>query len=378
VARSVTLVFLIDALGWEIAEHFGFGVGSMPRRSSLGTVLGYSAAAIPSLLSGTRPDEHGSWAMFREAGAEASFGFLRTMPPLPHALEWRARRWVRRWMDRRDDVGAYYDLYEIPLHVLGRFDIAQKGNPFEPGGLSRETVFDWMEAAGVRYRLWDYRTDEAGNLAAAVDALGRDEHDVLFVYTAELDALMHRVGIFDSAVHARLGRYEAFLDAARRQAASHDVALSIVILSDHGMTDVTRTIDVWGALDASGLTLGRDYLVFLDSTMARFWGNGRAIEVAARTFSGAGRRLADEELAAMGCRFPGREYGDAVFLADPGVLIVPSFMGARAIAAMHGYHPDDRFSKGCFMTDVNAIDLPESILGFKRAFQTVVGESARA
>ena len=45
-----TIVLLIDALGWEIAEHFGFATTLLPRRRALGTVLGYSSAAIPSLL----------------------------------------------------------------------------------------------------------------------------------------------------------------------------------------------------------------------------------------------------------------------------------------------------------------------------------------
>ncbi|MCC6650464.1 MAG: hypothetical protein IT348_04880, partial [Candidatus Eisenbacteria bacterium] len=37
------------------------------------------------------------------------------------------------------------------------------------------------------------------------------------------------------------------------------------------------------------------------------------------------------------------EYGDDIFLLRPGALLVPSFMGSRPVAAMHGYdagHPD--------------------------------------
>lgn len=341
----------------------------MPRRTPLGTVLGYSSAAIPSLLSGTPPGTHGSWSMFRRAGEGSPFSFLRALPPLPHALEWRARRWVRRWVDRQSRVGAYYDLYEIPLRVLSRFDVAQKGNPFEPGGLAAETVFDWMRSAGIEYRLWDYRTDETTSLAAAVSRIEGGNERVLFVYTAELDALMHRVGIFHDDVRRRLERYERFLADARRAAQAHDVALSIIILSDHGMTDVNRTVDVWGALEGAGLRLGRDYLCFLDSTMARFWGDTRAVDVAVGAAGDAGRVLDDDALREFGCFFPDREYGDSILLVDPGALIVPSFMGARAIAAMHGYDPRDRFSKGCFLTDVDGIDTPGSILGFK-AFLT--------
>ncbi len=369
--RRVTLVLLIDALGWEIVEHFGFADGLLPVRRPLGTVLGYSSAAIPSLLSGVRPVEHGSWSMFRRSHGGGSFSFLRGLPRLPHALEWRARRYVRRWVDRRREVGAYYDLYEIPLHLLHNFDVAQKGNPFDPGGLAAETVFDWMRARGLSYRLWDYRTAESENLAAARAAF-EDAPDVVFVYTAELDALMHRVGIFHDSVGERLRRYAEFLGAMRDAAMRNGCRLSTVVLSDHGMTDVTSTVDIWGALNQAGLDAGRDYLAFFDSTMARFWGDGGALAVAESAFAGRGRRLSDGELEALGCLFPRREYGETVFLAEPGVLIVPSFMGSSPIAAMHGYHPGDRYSLGCFLTDAEP-GAPDSILGFKGYLQRVAG-----
>ncbi|HXV13736.1 MAG TPA: alkaline phosphatase family protein, partial [Candidatus Krumholzibacteria bacterium] len=360
-------------LGWEIAERFGFGRDEFVTRTPLGTVLGYSSAAIPSLLSGTTPAEHGSWSMFKRAEGRGSFAFLERFPRLPHALEWRARRWVRRLADRRAGVRAYYDLYEIPLHLLHRFDVGQKGDPFQPGGLSRETVFDWMQREGVVYRLWYYRTGEEDNLAAAEHALA-GEDEVLFVYTAELDALMHRVGIFHDSVGARLRRYRAFLSAMHSAARKRDRALTTVVLSDHGMTDVTRVVDPWGALERSGRGVGRDFLAFFDSTMVRLWGDARAADVAVEAMGDGGRRLCDDELRGMGCWFPAREYGDEIVLAQPGVLIVPSFMGSSAIAAMHGYHPEDAYSKGCFMSDAD-VPAPASLLGFKSFLERVLRES---
>ena len=371
--RPIILVFLIDALGWEIAERFGFGREEFPVRAPLGTVFGYSSAAIPSLLSGATPAEHGSWSMYRRAEAGASFAFLSRAPRLPRALEWRARRWVRRYADARLGVRAYYDLYEVPLHLLHRFDLGHKGDPFQPGGLSRETVFDWMQREGVRYKLWYHRTGEADNLAAAQRALVEDV-DVLFVYTAELDALMHRVGIFDRSVEARLRRYAEFLASMKRASREQGRALTTIVLSDHGMTEVARVADPWGALERSGRRLGRDYLAFFDSTMVRIWGDRAVVDDTAAALGGQGRVIADHELRPLGCWFPAREYGEAIVLANPGVLIVPSFMGSSPLAAMHGYHPDDVYSKGCFMTDAGRA-APASLLGFKSDFEAVVRES---
>jgi hypothetical protein len=84
-----------------------------------------------------------------------------------------------------------------------------------------------------------------------------------------------------------------------------------------------------------------------------------------------GRLLDSNQLRAFGCHFPDGAYGRDIFLVNPGVLIVPSFMGARRIAAMHGYHPEDRFSRGCFMTGAS-MPAPASILGFKAHLQKVV------
>jgi hypothetical protein len=109
------------------------------------------------------------------------------------------------------------------------------------------------------------------------------------------------------------------------------------------MVDVTRTVDVMGRLRAAGVTWPRDVLAFFDSTMARFWWRRPGVRDTVRAALGAaggGRWLTDEDLARAGCRFGDRAFGDDVFLLDPGVLMVPSFMGSTAVAAMHGYAPD--------------------------------------
>jgi len=366
---KLSVVMLIDALGWEIVRAFDFGAGLLERRAPLGTVLGYSSAAIPSLLSGATPAEHGSWAMYRRAGERSPFGYLRALPRLPHALDWRARRLARRITDRRGLIRGYYDLYDIPTHVLGHFDVAQHQDPYAPGGLSRPTLFDALEEQRLPYRLWYYRTPEADNMAALLDAVAGEER-VLFLYTAELDALMHRVGIFHEKVRERLAVYARFLERVLEVCARAGREARVYVLSDHGMTDVSRTVDLWGDLERSGLRLGRDYLAFFDSTMARLWGDEVVRDRAAGRLrdAGAGRLLSREELEAFGCAFPDDRYGRWILLADPGVMIVPSFMGQSANAAMHGYDPGDRFSIGCFLTNDPDGGLPASILGFKSYF----------
>jgi hypothetical protein len=51
------------------------------------------------------------------------------------------------------------------------------------------------------------------------------------------------------------------------------------------------------------------------------------------------RRLGREELAREHCAFPDHRFGTDLWLADPGVLLVPSHMGKVPMVAMHGYTP---------------------------------------
>ena len=361
--KRLTVVILIDALGWEIVQRFEFCRRLLPRSAALETVLGYSSAAIPSLLSGKTPVEHGVWAMYKYDPKSSPFRFLRGLPRLPHALEWRLRVLVKRITDRRRMIDGYYDLYDVPLNILGYFDLPQRKDPYQPGALDVETIFDRVEAAGVPYKVWTYRTAESSNFDELVQSIGGDQR-LLFLYTAELDALMHRVGVFHNDVKNKLNSYEQQVHRIVETANEQGQEIDVYLFSDHGMTDVRGGVDLMGEVERWGFERRRRFRAFYDSTMARFWcaADLRAELVERLNGTGWGRVLGDDELEVAGCRFEDGSYGDIVFLLSPGRLIVPSYMGRETIAAMHGYDPDDRFSKGVFMTNDAAVELPASIL----------------
>ena len=172
------------------------------------------------------------------------------------------------------------------------------------------------------------------------------DEDFLFLYTADLDATLHHEGSAGDGVRACLERYDRWIAEAFDVASRRGRPLWLYLCSDHGMVDVTETVDVMARLEGLSVRRGRDYVAFFDSTMARFWwrrpGARETVRVALAC-ERRGRWLDDDELAREGADFPGREYGDDVFLLRPGALLLPSFMGSRAVRAMHGYdaaHPD--------------------------------------
>ena len=64
-----------------------------------------------------------------------------------------------------------------------------------------------------------------------------------------------------------------------------------------------------------------------------------------------------------GCLFEGRKYGELFFLMKPGVLICPSFMGARPVKGMHGYEVAHGDSMACYLSNVPDVEPPARIDG---------------
>ena len=75
----------------------------------------------------------------------------------------------------------------------------------------------------------------------------------------------------------------------------------------------------------------------------------------------------------MGTLFPDRYFGELIFLAQEGVLIVPSHMGARPIRGMHGYHPSDLHSYAALCTNQEAI--PEDITAIPHIFNLMTRDA---
>ena len=340
------VVLLVDALGWELATGTpGFAPGLGCRRR-LETILGFSSGALPTLFTGRMPAEHGRWLMYRRRSGDSPFrGFewLRFLPRRVRESGRLSRRLTRLVADR--GVRGYFHLYEVPRPLLARFDLPERADLFAPGGLPVDSLWDSLARRGVAWRGWNWRTPEAENFAALERRVAEGDERLLFCYTADLDALLHREGSRGAGVRARIERYDALLARLTAEAGRRGDDLWIYLLSDHGMVDVGGTLDVAGALAELSFRWPQDYLVFLDSTMARFWWNGDAARHAVHERLdrlGGGRWLDRAALARAGAPADA-DWGDEVFLVDPGRLIVPSFMGHSPLAGMHGYdpaHPD--------------------------------------
>jgi predicted AlkP superfamily pyrophosphatase or phosphodiesterase len=348
---KLTLVFFVDALGWEIARELDCFRDVAPYSYRQRTVLGYSCAAQPTILTGLMPDEHGHWGMFYRT-EHSQLGALRCLRFLPKAVSShrRFRRPLLNYHRKRTGFTGYYNLYRIPFHLFSEFDLIEKRDIYAPGAFDSgaKSIFDHLADGGVPYRVWTWK-DELHEGFAELEAAIRDDHKMRFAlhYTPYIDAFLHGHIGDDKAVAGAVALIEKKIAHTVELARGTRGDVDLVIFSDHGMAETTGEHDVIKTVAGLDLRQGSDYQVFYDSTMARFWfGSSRARETITDALGelDCGTILSDDDLKREGVFFDDRRFGEVVFLMDPTKLIVPSYMGGKAPRGMHGFSPEHKDS----------------------------------
>jgi type I phosphodiesterase/nucleotide pyrophosphatase len=373
----LSIYVLVDALGWELIRDGRFLDDIVVDRRWLGTILGYSSGAIPTLLSGRWPSDHGHWNLLYHSPAASPFRWMQPLGALPRPLvENRVSRRVLKSAARRlSGYSGYFSLYDYPVAHLPLFDLTEKRDIYRPGGLDCPSIFDMLQDARVPYECYNYHghTDEQ-ILALAPERAAHSDARVLFLYLSGLDHYLH-FHIGDAAgVAERLAWYEAALRRVWQAARHRDVRL--FVFSDHGMTPIRWTYDLRRDVETLGLRAPQEYLPAYDSTMARFWvwsDRARAQLTALLTDHPCGSLVPRAELERLGVWFDDSRYYHLLFLLKPGMLLSPSDMGTVRFAGMHGYHPGEPTADAVLLASVPVEQPVDHIVGVRDVLLADVG-----
>ncbi|MBE6374380.1 MAG: alkaline phosphatase family protein [Lentisphaerae bacterium] len=366
--NEVVIFLFIDALGWELVSRTGFMESELPFRRKVEMQFGYSSTAVPTILSGRPPAEHGHLGLFRFAPDHSPFRFLGKIAPLmvPKSF-WnrgRVRHWLSRIIARLYGFTGYFQLYQMPFSKLALMDYCEKRDLFAAHGMEEiENLRDLLIRLNVPYHISDWHIGDRRNFEAARQAIGQDKK-FLFVYTAELDGLLHQYPSPPVAdvIRQKLDWYHDEINSLFRLCTELKKELRLTVISDHGMTPLTRTVDLKSAIEKTPLVFGRDYGACYDSTMFRATfispDSEKVIREAVKPFESSGHWLSEEEEKHYGIYRSDRRFGDAVFLLDPGIQIVPSDMGAKPLNGMHGFAPEDKDSQAVVLSTE---EIPERV-----------------
>lgn len=357
--RRVNLYVLIDALGWKFLEGREFLSDLLPHRRPLRTVLGFSSGAIPTILTGVLPSEHGHWNLYYYDPKGSPFAWLRYFRFLPDALlDNRVSRKIVKELGRRVlGMGPLFECCVSP-RWMPSFNWVEKRNIYDRGGISgAPSIFDQFAKAGLEYRVYSYHhsTDAAILDQARRDIEGTDA-EFLFLYLSEMDMFLHMNCNDPAKVQTRLQWYESGLRSVFECARRIDPAATMTVISDHGMTPIANHFDLTGAIGGLNLKKPGDYLAVYDSTMARFWFfNDRAREAVRKRLGQltCGRILEDEELRKLGIFFADRRFGEIIFLLKPGWIVSKGDFNGKGWMplGMHGYDPADPYSDAIFLSN---------------------------
>jgi hypothetical protein len=363
--RDFTFMLLIDALRVDYVERMPF-LRSLARQSAVGALREcFGFVPRQAYFGGLDASTYGYTNMYRHDPASSPFRVARGVatPVMEECRHERAgvRAFVEETARQRmaPFERSYAGSVQIPLSYLPLFDPVEKFAPWDRR-CGYTSLFEILDAHGMRWRqlVWPETNrlvdhSDEGIVEAAIAGIDPEER-FFALHLQELDCIGHMFG----PESVELDRALAATDLlCRRLFEALEVTyerVNVVLFGDHGMVSVTRTLDLEPVLRATGLIYGVDYAYFLDSTMARFWfyraESRTRIETALADLPG-GRLLGAKDLVHYGIAGCDSRNAEAVFLADPGVLIFPNFFQASGdpIPGMHGYDPDIEDNLGFFM-----------------------------
>lgn len=363
--KKLSLFLFIDAFGWEVRKRHPFFLENRTvDQRKLDTILGYSSACDPSIISGRLPHDHRMWSSFYYDPDGSPFRWTRPLALLPDAIfrRGRVRHILSKLIKKVQGFTGYFQLYGVPFEYLPLFNYAEQKRIWEPGGLlSGESIFDELHRLGIPHYVHDSAVSDEVKLARLTADIESQRIDFAYCSLGKLDALMHAAGTRDPRVSQLMHWYDEQFEQLLRTAEAHYEEVVWYVFTDHGMHDIREGYDLIADVQATGLRWNRDYAAFYDSTMARFWPlNERARNalIAALANHPKGHLLSEDELRAQGTFFEDGMYGELIFLIDSNIQIVPSFMGVKQIKGMHGYNPADADSAAAIASNR---PLPDSL-----------------
>jgi hypothetical protein len=303
-----------------------------------------------AFFTGVHPDTSGNLSAFVFDPEGSPFRWLRKLGPLPRLVRpyklfvpaRRAIRHVSRWVS-----DCYHtDPAWIPTRFQPFFRPCEDARPVhDPGALGRTSIFDLARQHGLPYT---YRAhpvsgdDDAIHAGLVRDLRAGKDFRLYVAQFSVLDQQGHAHGPFSDRIQREaLQHLDRRIASVHAALAARQEGWDLFVCADHGMAPVERRVDVLRALKRLPLAPARDYVVFVNSTLAVFWyltEKGRVgIEAALPGIAG-GRVLSDEERRAR--RIPtDRRWGDRMLAAEPGVLFWPDYFHVvdSVIRGMHGY-----------------------------------------
>jgi len=235
---------------------------------------------------------------------------------------------------------------QIPLNILRYFDYCYVYFPFEGKYLDgRPTIFNLLDRTSKQWHYHgvpQFRCD-VRSVKEWIPQIP-DGLDFLFLMITDPDRIGHKYCPESPQRHEIMKAVDEILQELFKLLDDRNDTVETIVFGDHGMVEIKKLLDIESMLRETKLRVRRDYLYFLDSTLARFWFfNDRAERIITELFGSLqnGSIITDQEKEEYKIRFKDRKFGDFIYWVDGGTLIFPNFWHRRRPKkGMHGYRKE--------------------------------------
>jgi predicted AlkP superfamily pyrophosphatase or phosphodiesterase len=371
------LVILIDAYGYDLLDKKSTPfLHEFTTKLKFKTLLGYTSAILPAIFSGTYPEENNYWVNYYLNPENSPFSiyspYLRCIPHFidkQRLLRWLSFRFLRTI---KPSESLVYHSANIPLQILHFFNFHKKTftDPHVLGDIN--TIFDLLRERKIpfSYLGWPLLNESQIFRKFQTEV---DKNETIFMYLPKLDELIHKFGSDSDKIRFYLSKLDKKLEQLINSVRKYDP--NVIIHSDHGMSEIKQTFNLAKRIKDTNLILGKDYLVFYDATIARFWFFNPSAEKRLRNLlsnTNYGKILTDSDIAHFRVNFNDNRYGDLIFLMDEGNYIHPNYFSIlfSTPAAAHGYDPTLESQDGIFLTNFKIDSKEVSIENVFNIFKT--------
>lgn len=343
---SVSVVIVLDGLRSsavkKLSLEISFACGSGVKVGSLsGEIIPpFSFEPDAAFLTGNYPEETNSGTHFWYAPETSPFrpinSWTRVAEHIPHIGQLALRKWLRH--------KAF--TARIPFSLLSYFDIVQKYGPLDEKFSNFETIFGLLKKSEKKTLYIGAPISIARNekVLARLKNASLKGVDLIFLFVGDLDRIGHQCGPDSEEYRRGVQEMGEFVGEATAFIRKQTDLSSLLIFGDHGMVKVEQLVNVQKVLRNSTFSVPKDYIYFLDSTLARFWFFNKAAEqgiTEAMNSLEGGRFVSEEEKKIYKIRYSHNRFGEAIWWADEGSLILPNFwQGSRPVKGMHGYRKE--------------------------------------
>ena len=352
--QEVTLCILIDALRYDYITKdntpFLWSVSEQGEIGSLYAPFGFTGDSC--WFAGQYPQDSDEGMMFQYCPATSPFKFARYIPnflgkvPLVERI---IRRGIGEYIRRSSKFkrlreGNALFIPRCDFSFLPFWDYTYKIVPWDER-YPLTSVFDLLRSQGMSWYYHGHPQYKC-NLETVRERFFREQpadYPFVFLFISDLDDLGHTFGPNSDQVREKLGEIDRFAEEAYSLLKKSVNVINLLVFGDHGMVEVEREFDMAGYLKKTKAIVGKHYLYFLDSTIARFWffNPGAEEEITGVLAEiGHGTLITEDRFEEFKIDYGHNRFGELFWVCEGGEIILPNyFQGKKRVKGMHGYLP---------------------------------------